>query len=1073
MQQIVNVTIDESGRSIADSKSIGLQYETGVAQFVITPDPSWVSDQYFYYLIVSPPEDSEKKQYAVPLVNQGGAFVFKISSGITWTVGNYKFAFIAMNKELTDGKVPSDGIVSISTAWNCKVEKSILDYVSLQSQPADANFQLLYTDLMALSVETRNQANYAQTQGDYAKKTADDILAAKEAGEFDGKDGQDGTIGRDGVSPTVVTEQVEGGAKITITDVEGVKEVFLENGPQGPQGEPGEKGDPGVGEPGPQGEPGVNGLTPYIGENGNWFIGEEDTGVPVKSANIPEFIGTLENPVDFSDLCEGIEDKDEYTGFCIIGGYFKVTDRNHNDLGVKHWTEIFPQTSSITLNAAESLLVQYEYAKYTDDEYGEIRFGAVVSDALFILRGIPSLGLIAGWRGGRIATSVDLYNDYYKKTETYSSAETDAKIADAIAGIEIPDSSSIPEFIGTLENPVDFSDLFEGIEDANYHMGFCILGGYFKTTDWDGNDLGVKHWSEIFPGSLNAILKTVDTIFVTYVYRKQPLSAYDAQIEFSFVADGKLYTLYAFPSRGFIAEECDISRIATATTLTDYYKKAQTYSNTEVDTKISEAIANIDIPDTFSIPKFVGTEENPIDFSNLFEGIGNETDGWYQGTKVGQCILQGYVKQLLTGESMKISELLDLGIEIEDEETTFPEPLPNNVEILCNYVYAVDDSQDLGMLVLTSSIGEKNYGLIGYPGMGVFAANSKMLATQEYVDEAVANAGGGSTTYTLPAVGEMQTIDTLQGEYRILTQSVAQEYKLTGASVSTSSYVGTLQSTSGVGDFDYSNTSFNMSVNGVTKTILFGAGEGVFDEDSDTVLEDITSVFQAKIDEAFGTGKVKVTVSPSGPKYKIKFAYNGEFTPIILTTGGDSANGIGDALAMMKIASGTSNVLDTSKTIAEFRQLSGVDTITITINDYTETFSTGITLTELFNRINNSNTGISIAYEMYKDAVIVRARTEITVTDTAELFTALCVSGSGATQSTEDIYYVMVCEPNGNVTNNVKLFKNTVATDELTALLSILRQIDNKFVALTKAEYDALAAAGKINENTIYLIKEG
>ena len=71
---------------------------------------------------------------------------------------------------------------------------------------------------------------------------------------------------------------------------------------------------------------------------------------------------------------------------------------------------------------------------------------------------------------------------------------------------------------------------------------------------------------------------------------------------------------------------------------------------------------------------------------------------------------------------------------IEDEETTVPEPLPNNVDILCNYVYAVDDSQGLGMLVLTSSIGEKSYGLIGYPGMGVFAANSNMLATQEYVD---------------------------------------------------------------------------------------------------------------------------------------------------------------------------------------------------------------------------------------------------------------------------------------------------------------------------------------------------
>lgn len=29
---------------------------------------------------------------------------------------------------------------------------------------------------------------------------------------------------------------------------------------------------------GPQGEPGKDGITPHIGENGNWFIGDEDTG---------------------------------------------------------------------------------------------------------------------------------------------------------------------------------------------------------------------------------------------------------------------------------------------------------------------------------------------------------------------------------------------------------------------------------------------------------------------------------------------------------------------------------------------------------------------------------------------------------------------------------------------------------------------------------------------------------------------------------------------------------------------------------------------------------------------------
>ena len=58
-------------------------------------------------------------------------------------------------------------------------------------------------------------------------------------------------------------------------------------GPQGPQGEKGEQGIQGIpgptGATGPQGEPGkdgVNGVTPHVGSNGNWFIGETDTGIP-------------------------------------------------------------------------------------------------------------------------------------------------------------------------------------------------------------------------------------------------------------------------------------------------------------------------------------------------------------------------------------------------------------------------------------------------------------------------------------------------------------------------------------------------------------------------------------------------------------------------------------------------------------------------------------------------------------------------------------------------------------------------------------------------------------------------
>ena len=56
-----------------------------------------------------------------------------------------------------------------------------------------------------------------------------------------------------------------------------------EQGPIGEKGNPGEKGE--RGEPGVQGAPGENGITPHIGENGTWWIGETDTGISASGEN--------------------------------------------------------------------------------------------------------------------------------------------------------------------------------------------------------------------------------------------------------------------------------------------------------------------------------------------------------------------------------------------------------------------------------------------------------------------------------------------------------------------------------------------------------------------------------------------------------------------------------------------------------------------------------------------------------------------------------------------------------------------------------------------------------------------
>jgi len=51
-------------------------------------------------------------------------------------------------------------------------------------------------------------------------------------------------------------------------------------GPQGATGARGIQGNPGKQGPhGKQGEPGEPGNTPYVGANGNWWIGETDTGI--------------------------------------------------------------------------------------------------------------------------------------------------------------------------------------------------------------------------------------------------------------------------------------------------------------------------------------------------------------------------------------------------------------------------------------------------------------------------------------------------------------------------------------------------------------------------------------------------------------------------------------------------------------------------------------------------------------------------------------------------------------------------------------------------------------------------
>ena len=79
---------------------------------------------------------------------------------------------------------------------------------------------------------------------------------------------------------------------VETTGEQGLKGDTGETGPQGPQGETGATGAAGPqGEQGPQGDPGpagADGVTPTIGENGNWYLGDTDTGKPSRGGQGPK-----------------------------------------------------------------------------------------------------------------------------------------------------------------------------------------------------------------------------------------------------------------------------------------------------------------------------------------------------------------------------------------------------------------------------------------------------------------------------------------------------------------------------------------------------------------------------------------------------------------------------------------------------------------------------------------------------------------------------------------------------------------------------------------------------------------
>lgn len=97
-----------------------------------------------------------------------------------------------------------------------------------------------------------------------------------------GTTGPAGAPGKDGHSPVVTATKT---GKATTISVDGAAIATVEDGADGAPGKDGADGKPGAA--GADGAKGADGITPHIGDNGNWYIGDDDTGKPSRGEQGP------------------------------------------------------------------------------------------------------------------------------------------------------------------------------------------------------------------------------------------------------------------------------------------------------------------------------------------------------------------------------------------------------------------------------------------------------------------------------------------------------------------------------------------------------------------------------------------------------------------------------------------------------------------------------------------------------------------------------------------------------------------------------------------------------------------
>lgn len=236
-------------------------------------------------------------------------------------------------------------------------------------------------------------------------------------------------------------------------------------GPQGPrgergiQGERGFKGDTGdVGPQGPQGIKGEPGNTPYIGDNGNWFINGQDLGVAPSGYTLP--IASTVN-LGGIKIGENLTIAEDGTLSAQAGGTIEgalVYKGEYND--------------AITYNKNDVVMhVGILYISMSDNNIGHVPKGKYYTDDKY-------------W----------IYISYYSEYATYAS---NVKVNTGLSG--------------NNENPILYSHTNGAIVPVNGSVNQLSINPGTQTLKIFGKEVSTKEYVDNLVGNIETVLQTINS----------------------------------------------------------------------------------------------------------------------------------------------------------------------------------------------------------------------------------------------------------------------------------------------------------------------------------------------------------------------------------------------------------------------------------------------------------------------------------------------------------------------------------------------------------------------------------